>query len=30
MNYFGRVWEAVVPVVKRPTAIYDIQTITSG
>jgi len=30
MNYFGRVWEAVVPVVKRPLAIYEIQTITSG
>jgi uncharacterized linocin/CFP29 family protein len=30
MNYFGRVWEAVVPVIKRPKAIYDIQTITSG
>jgi len=30
MNYFGRVWEAVVPVIKRPTAIYEIQTITSG
>jgi len=30
MNYFGRIWEAVVPVIKRPTAIYEIQTITSG
>ena len=30
MNYFGRVWEAVVPVIKRPQAIYEIDTITSG
>jgi uncharacterized linocin/CFP29 family protein len=28
MNYEGKVWEAVVPVVKRPKAIVEIQDIT--
>jgi uncharacterized linocin/CFP29 family protein len=30
MNYQGKVWEAVVPVIKRPASIYEIDTITSG
>lgn len=29
-NLYGEVWEAVVPVIKRPKAIYEIDTITSG
>lgn len=28
MNYFGRVWEAVVPVIKRPEAICEITGLT--
>lgn len=28
MNYFGRVWEAVVPVIKRPLAICEITGLT--
>lgn len=28
MNYQGKVWEAVVPVIKRPEAICEIDTIT--
>jgi len=28
MNYEGKVWEAVVPVIKRPKAIVEIQDIT--
>lgn len=28
MNYFGRVWEAVVPIIKRPTAVVEITTLT--
>jgi uncharacterized linocin/CFP29 family protein len=28
MNYFGRVWEAVVPVIKRPEAICEITALT--
>jgi uncharacterized linocin/CFP29 family protein len=27
MNYFGRVWEAVVPVIKRPNAIIEIHSL---
>jgi len=29
-NLYGEVWEALVPVIKRPKAIYEIDTITSG
>lgn len=29
-NLYGEVWEAVVPVIKRPKAIYEIDTIISG
>jgi len=28
MNYQGKVWEAVVPVIKRPKAIVEINTLT--
>lgn len=28
MNYQGKVWEAVVPVIKRPAAIVEINTLT--
>lgn len=28
MNYYGKVWEAVTPAIKRPTAIVEIQTLT--
>jgi len=27
MNYQGKVWEAVVPVIKRPNAIWEFTTV---
>lgn len=29
MNYFGKVWEAVVPVIKRPNAIWEFYDVSA-